>query len=132
MIARPNLMRLSARVALVLTAASLVGVVLAGPASAAAPKLGIYDCTSSATPYVNSVRLMSGGRYVYASQRVGTKLRGTTRGRYKASGTKITWLSGVYKRGRYVSTIHKGYFSIDRSADRVWTGISCYYQRKPS
>jgi hypothetical protein len=94
---------------LVLVLAALALGATAGPASAASPKLGIYDCQGTATfSYVNSVKLMSGGRYLWASERVGKKLKGTTKGRYKISGKKIRWVSGVYKRGRYSSTVYKG------------------------
>ncbi len=99
---------------------------------AASPKLGIYDCERTATfSYVNSVKLMSGGQYVVGSERVGKKLKQTTKGRYKVSGKKIKWLSGMYKRGRYVSTVYKGCFTIDRT-DGTSTGISCTYLPKPT
>ena len=74
---------------------------------------------------------MSGGRYLVGSERVGKTLKRTTKGRYKVSGKKIKWLSGMYKRGRYSSTIFKGYFTIDR-ADGTSTGVSCTYLPKPT
>ena len=132
MMARPDLTRLSTRVALTLTAAIVAGAALGGPAYAAAPKLGVYDCEGTATfSYVNSIKLMSGGRYLVGSERVGKKLKRTTRGRYRVSGKKIKWLSGMYKRLGYSSTIYKGYFSIDR-ADGTSTGVSCTYLPKPT
>jgi len=103
-----------------------------GPAFAGAPKLGVYDCEGTTTfSYVNSVKLMSGGRYVVGSERVGKKLKQTTKGRYRVSGKKIKWLSGMYKRLRYGSTIYKGYFTIDR-ADGISTGVTCTYLPKPN
>ena len=102
--------------------------VLVAPAQASAAKLrtGIYDCNGTQSGYVNSVKIQSGGRYVYAAQREGRKLKQTTRGRYRVRGGKVTWLSGTFKRAGYVSTIYDGYFSLDRKANGTWTGISCY------
>ncbi|CAA9488991.1 MAG: hypothetical protein AVDCRST_MAG85-1119 [uncultured Solirubrobacteraceae bacterium] len=120
-----------------MTAATALTIVLAGaaaaaPASAAAPKLGIYDCEGIDTfDYVNSVKLMSGGRYLVGSERVGSKLKRTTKGRYKVTGKKITWLSGMYKRGGYSSTVYKTYFTIDR-LDGTSTGVSCTFLPKPT
>lgn len=125
-------MRSFARLALYATAAGLGAGVAAAPAAAAAPKLGIYDCQGTGTfSYVNSVKLMSGGRYLVGSERVGKKLKRTTKGRYKVSGKKITWLTGVYKRGRYSSTVYKDYFTLDR-LDGTSTGVSCTFLPKPT
>ena len=114
---------------------SMLLAVTASPAQAVVLKKGIYDCNGTQSGYVNSVKVMTGGRYIFASSREGAQLRGTTRGRYRFNGKRIFWLSGVYKRGNYVSTLYKSgtrtYFSIDRKKDGIWTGISCYH-RPPS
>ncbi len=104
----------------------------AAPASAATLKKGIYDCTTGSGAYVNSVKIMAGGKYLLASGRKGSTLRQTTKGTYKVTGAKIKWLTGVYKKGKYASEIYKGYFSIDRAADGVWTGVSCNHLPKPN
>ncbi len=78
------------------------------------------------------MKISSGARYQWASGRKDSTLKAPTAGKYRVKGKTIRWLSGVYKRGRYVSTIYPGYFSIDRAADNVWTGISCYRVPKPS
>jgi len=110
---------------------SMLLAVTASPAHAVVLKKGIYDCNGTQSGYVNSVKVMSGGRYIFASSREGAQLRSTTRGRYRFNGKRIFWLSGVYKRGNYVSTLYKSstdtYFSIDRKRDNIWTGISCYF-----
>ncbi len=125
-------MRPARRLTLLLSATAIGSAALAAPASAASPKLGVYDCQGTTTfAYVNSVKLMSGGRYLVGSERVGKKLKRTTSGRYRSSANKITWLSGMYKRLRYSSTVYKGYFSIDR-ADGTSTGVSCTYLPKPT
>ena len=108
----------------------LIGVT-ASPAHAVVLKKGIYDCNGTYSGYVNSVKVMTGGRYIFASSREGARLRGTTRGRYRFNGKRIFWRSGVYKRGNYISTLYKSssgtYFSIDRKRDNIWTGVSCYF-----
>ena len=101
------------------------------PATAAAGlKRGIYDCKGTSSGYVNSVKIMAGGKYVWAANRRGKQLRAkTTSGTYRVRGDRIKWLSGTYKRRNYTSTIYpRGYFSLDRAKDGVWTGISCYRQ----
>ena len=117
----------------VLVAGALAAaLVSAAPASAAGPKLGIYDCEGTATlGYVNSVKLMSGGRYLWASEREGKQLKRTTSGRYAVRGKQIRWRSGTYKRLRYKATIRPGGFSIER-ADGTSTGISCTHLPRPT
>ena len=102
------------------------------PASAATLKKGIYDCTTGSGDYVNSVRIKAGGKYLWTSGRKDSTLRRTTKGTYKVRGAKIKWLSGVYKKGKYASEIYKGYFSIDRAADGVWTGVGCHHLAGPN
>ena len=113
-------------------AAALLTLALASPASAAGPKKGIYDCTTGDGTYVSSVKIAAKGRSVHASGRSGRKLRQTTKGRFKVSGKTIRWTKGTFKRAGYVSELYDGYFSLDRKADGVWTGISCNHLPSPT
>ena len=116
----------------VLTSALVLLALVAAPTAAAAPRLGIYDCVGSESGYVNSVKLSAGGKYLWALRRKNAALLHATAGTYRVAGNRISWLSGTYKRGGYVSTYYpKGYFSIDGVRGKVWTGISCYWQRDP-
>jgi hypothetical protein len=117
--------------------AALLAISLAAALPAAAPaaprlRTGIYDCTgSTGYQYYNSVRILSGGRYQWAPGRKGSTLHHPTNGKFRISGKKIIWTSGVYKRNRNESRIYANYFSIDRAQTHLWTGISCYFQPKP-
>jgi hypothetical protein len=110
----------------------LLAVVVPAPASAFKLKQGIYDCTGSvANEYVNSVKIMGKGKYLWAANRRGTKLVDPTPGKFRRAGKQIRWRSGVYKRANRISTVYNGYFSIDRKNDGIWTGISCYWDPNP-
>lgn len=82
------------------------------------------------------VQIKPRGKYLYANERKGDELINPTKGRYQRSGDKIKWLSGTFKRAGYISTIYvtesspKGYFSLDRKSDGIWTGISCYWRAR--
>jgi hypothetical protein len=103
-------------------------------AGAAQPRLGVYDCIGVHSGYVASVRIKSGGDYLYANSRNGKVLKNPSKGRYRASGRTIRWRSGTFRRAGYVSTMYtsasrpKGYFSLDRKSNGTWTGISCYWE----
>lgn len=110
----------------------MVALMAPAPASAFKLKQGIYDCTGAvANEYVNSVKIMGDGKYLWAANRRGTKLVDPTPGKFRRDGKQIRWRSGVYKRANRISTIYDGYFSIDRKNDGYWTGISCYWDPKP-
>lgn len=75
---------------------------LAAPALAAGPPSGAYECTLSGSQYFGKVKV-KGSTYTPSGQK---------KGKWKASGGKITFKSGPWKKlfskGRYYKTTDGG------------------------
>jgi hypothetical protein len=65
--------------------------------TAAAPRLGFYNCYSKGYPmvYQGSVQLRAGGRYGWGYlDTANRRLKSARSGSYRVSGTRITWSGG--------------------------------------
>jgi hypothetical protein len=122
-----------------LVVASMLIVAVAS-ASAGAPRLrlGLYSCLAPYAANGGNVELMQHGKYQYAYDRTGARLKSPATGRYRVTGRTLHWLSGTLEREHLYGAIEPAnsdnrypYLALNRSKDHVWTGISCYYLPHP-
>jgi hypothetical protein len=125
--------------ACVIGAAAALGVTRATAASQATaarhPWYGLYECMG--TPDVQMpayFKLMRRGRYISALQLMGRALEGKTPGRWRIRGSKLTWVSGTYKRAGLYGVWYRpgsgghpqGYIAMFSKQTHTSVLISCY------
>ena len=129
----------SPRFTLSLALAAVLLATLATPAPAALkPKLGLYDCYSfdpnmfGGLVYQNSLRLKSGAVYQHGWRGKQGKLKSQTSGRWRQSGAKITFQTGVLRK-TYVKVVKRknrkepvlALFAQGETS----SGIDCYFNK---
>ena len=137
--------RLTVRTALAATLAIVASLTLslalavpalgASSAAAASPTPGVYDCMTSKLwlgGLNGSVKLMAGGRYIFAMNRKGSQLLDMTPGGWRASGNQIRF-SGVIDKAGFYAVWHpvgdpypKPWFSLFFKSNRSAAQIACY------
>lgn len=94
---------------LLATVAAAIGLAAPASATAAQPALGNYTCSQytpgAASFYYGYFKLEKRGKYRWSTSYSG--LKSGKRGRYKASGTRVKWLSGQLKRDGYVGKLRR-------------------------